>query len=159
MKAVDFPEKNQDIGKDQEQYQTLPIKIVMNKQVPIWSKWKPSEEDLERLKKGGHIWVSQLTFGSPFQPSLVQTENPDFKKIDKEADKEVTELIQELSKQVDSGKVKLPPNELKQLREKMKEMKIPNIEDVKSEEVKADGKGDSKLRKLIPKKGGKNGTK
>lgn len=119
MKAIDFPEKNQDIGKGQEQYETLPAKIIVSQQVPIWSCWKPTEEDLKKLNNGDSIWVCQLSFGAPFQPTLLTMDRPDFKTLDAEADKAADQLIQDLNEKYKKGDIDLTPEDAKKLREKM----------------------------------------
>lgn len=121
MKPIDFLEKNQDIGKGQEdKYDVLPAKIIVSQNVPIWSSWKPSEEDLKKLNEGGSLWVCQLTFGAPFQPTRITTDKPDFEKLDKEADEETNRLILEINEKYKKGDIDLTTDQARQLRDKIR---------------------------------------
>jgi hypothetical protein len=120
MKPIDFPEKNQDIGAGQDKYVVLPAKIITDQVVPIWSAWKPSEDELKKLNKGDAIWVRQVTGGAPFQPIELTIERPDFDKLDKEAEVEMDKLIQELNEKYKRGEIDLSKDQARQLREKIK---------------------------------------
>jgi len=144
MKALDFPEKNQDIGKGQDQYETLPAKIIVNQQVPIWSAFQPSEEDIEKLKNGAPIWFCQLTFGSAFHPVLLTMDKPNFEQLDKEAEVETDRLIKELNEKHKKGEIELTKEQARQLREKIKGKR------------KGFKKGEKHLK---VEKGGQNGSK
>lgn len=126
MKAIDFEEKNKDIGADQPEYLTLPAKIIIENEVRVFSKWEPSKEDLERLNNGGHIWLCQTTGGNKYQPITLSTTKPNFKAIDKEADRKLTENLDIQVKQKSTDKILLNSDQVKQLRSKLKKNKHGN---------------------------------
>jgi len=156
MKPINFPEVNQEIGKEQPQYITLPSKVIPSEKVEIWNAWKPTDEELKELNNGGVIWVCQLTFGAGFHPVKLQINKPDFKELDKIADQEVEAAILKLNQEIKAGKVHLDSDQMKSFREQAKARGIEDIEEVKGSE---NPKKESKLRKLKPKKGGKDGRK
>lgn len=148
MKPINFPEVNQEIGKEQPQFITLPSKVIANREVEIWNAWKPSEEDLKRLNDGGVVWIAQQTYGAGFHPIKVDTLKPDFVELDKIADEQITQALKNLNEEIKAGKTHLEPEEMTKLRKQMKEHGIEDAQEIKE-----------KKGFLKAKKGGRNGGK
>ena len=98
MKAVEFPEQDLVGGENQDKYPKTPLKLVFDSEfIPVYSKWKPSDEDLKRLNEGGYVWLKQITRGQPLQRAELLTEAPDFVKLDKEAKTNTDKIIQHVN--------------------------------------------------------------
>ena len=69
------------LGKDQEQYETLPASVDANGLV--MTEYQPSAAELEVLFCGGHIRLWTHTFGHPFQPVSVEAVEP--KSVERES--------------------------------------------------------------------------
>lgn len=65
MKPIRFPDATHTFGEGQDEYQNLPAQVRSGHVV---TKWVPSSEEMELLKKGEGIYLSQRTFGQPLQP-------------------------------------------------------------------------------------------
>lgn len=77
MEAVDFPEKNLDLAKDQPEYQTLPVLYEPDKEgAPMTACFKLSPEEIADIVATGHVWHTQWTFGNNFQPIRMSTSKP-----------------------------------------------------------------------------------
>ena len=92
MTAIDFPQVNLELAKDQPQYQTIPVFVeyvkkkfddgkggIIEKDVPnsMTACFQLSPEELAELSaNGGKIFHTQMTFGHPFQPIRMSTLNP-----------------------------------------------------------------------------------
>jgi len=70
MNAVPFEGCNAEIAKNQKHlYNTLPaIVFEQDHQVPVITCWELSDEELAEVVKTKRFYMSQLTFGHPFQP-------------------------------------------------------------------------------------------
>ena len=70
MKPVKFEEHNIEIGKDQEEYGTLPAFVDKEVGAVVYC-MELSEEELLEVVKTRQIWVSQMTMNSPMQPIFI----------------------------------------------------------------------------------------
>jgi hypothetical protein len=60
-------------AKNQPEYETLPaITMRDSKDVPATSRWQFSEAERKAIAAGADLFLSQLTFGGPLQPVLLQ---------------------------------------------------------------------------------------
>ncbi len=124
MKALKFKGVNLMIGEKQEEYITLPVRYIHNPEQEVYMKFEPSKEDLERLNNGGHLWITQLTFGHNFQPIRVVTDEPNFEEIEKDAvirlkqmsDQLVKNANKKLGKNGEKPAIKLDPNLRKNIK-------------------------------------------
>lgn len=66
MKAVDFKGRNAIYGKDQPEYNPLPVHKTESGEVT--SVWEISDEEFEEIKKTRRVRVTQLTFNQNLQP-------------------------------------------------------------------------------------------
>lgn len=69
LSAVDFPERNVEIAKDQPEYRTLPAYI--NPDDPHGERitcWRFTWRERLRVLFGGRLWCSVWTFNQPLQP-------------------------------------------------------------------------------------------
>lgn len=73
MKPIDFPEKNVDVAKDQDEYLTLPAYV--NKEETI-SCWQLTWWERVVVLFTGRLWFRQMNFGSPLQPQLPSVKSP-----------------------------------------------------------------------------------
>lgn len=76
MKAIDFPERNTIIAKDQPQYFPLPAHIVVGEECRTIFCWKANFWERLQILFTGKIWHHVLTFGNPLQPQLLQVDTP-----------------------------------------------------------------------------------
>ena len=65
MQSLDFPGKNIDIAKNQDEYNTLPALVDGDKTISVWV-FTPGEILL--INKGGRLILSQMNFNQPLQP-------------------------------------------------------------------------------------------
>lgn len=65
-------------AKDQPEYLPLPA-LVHNAEgaTSVTTRWRPSDEERERIASGGDVFITQMTFGMPLQPLRVGAELPD----------------------------------------------------------------------------------
>jgi len=68
MKPIPFKKQNIEIAKDQDEYLTLPARILQNREQEVVSCWKLSWRELLNLIFTRRIWLSCWTFGNPLQP-------------------------------------------------------------------------------------------
>lgn len=57
-------------AKNQPEYLPLPSRVYEDGTVV--TEWEPSDEELERLKIGGRIRLTVLTFNRPLQPVILE---------------------------------------------------------------------------------------
>lgn len=74
MKPLRFDEVNVVLGENQPEYMPLPAAVVGDKVVTCW---ELSEEEKAQVMKEGKIWLATLTFGQPFQPTLMSVDKDD----------------------------------------------------------------------------------
>jgi hypothetical protein len=77
MKAIDFEESNLQLGKDQQEYETLPVLRMDSERREMISCWQLSFTEKLRVLFTGKIWLNVLTFNNPFQPVLLTTKRTD----------------------------------------------------------------------------------
>ncbi len=68
MQAVEFEGQTHVLGKDQDEYLDLPAKIGLTENVEFTTCWKMTDEEFEIFKKTRKVYMTQLTFGKPYQP-------------------------------------------------------------------------------------------
>lgn len=69
MTATEFPEVNLRIAENQEEYETLPVRIDLeDPQHEAIMCFKLDDAEIKQVLETGEIWISVLTFGKPFQP-------------------------------------------------------------------------------------------
>lgn len=72
MKPVDFKERTHLIAEHQEEFETLPAHF--NKQTgAVTFCCQLTPEEIERVKKTGQVWFSQMTGGQAFQAIRLST--------------------------------------------------------------------------------------
>lgn len=77
MKSIEFPQSNVKIGEGQPQYQTLHAHVDPNDPAQTMTMcFELSKEEIAQIVLTGKIWMSQLTFGMPFQPIRMSVDNP-----------------------------------------------------------------------------------
>lgn len=77
MDAIDFPERNVELAKDQPEYQTLPVLSEPEKEgQPMTCCFQLTKEEILEIVATGQIWHTQWTFGAPFQPIRMSTQKP-----------------------------------------------------------------------------------
>jgi hypothetical protein len=78
MLAIEFPEQTHILAKDQPQYLPLPVHIDQHDEmVPMTCCFQLTPEELAEINaSGGKLWYTQSTFGHPFQPVRMSTQNP-----------------------------------------------------------------------------------
>ena len=67
MKNIKFPEANIKIAEHQEEFETVHA-FADQKEGTILMCFELSEQEKERVKETGHLWVKMLTGGGPMQP-------------------------------------------------------------------------------------------
>lgn len=75
MEPIPFKGCNVVYGKNQPQYRDLPACKTTDDMVI--SCWVLTEDEMMEILQTGRLWLSQLTFGDPFQPILPTIEPPD----------------------------------------------------------------------------------
>lgn len=77
MKAIDFPESNLNVGKDQPEYLNLPAYVYpLDPRYRLVFCWKLTLRERFKLLFTGKIWHSVLTFRKPLQPQAMQLDKP-----------------------------------------------------------------------------------
>lgn len=59
------------LGKDQPQYQPLPVFRDDGQEGSMVQCWELNDEEIAELIRTRRIWISQMTFGAPLQPISV----------------------------------------------------------------------------------------
>lgn len=77
MISADFPQRNVELGKDQPEYETLFAHVDTSvPERPVTSCFELTDEEVAEIVATRKIWHSQWTFGSPYQPIRMSTQNP-----------------------------------------------------------------------------------
>ena len=72
MEAQEFEEVNVRIAEDQPEYETLPAHWN-REEGSLTFCFKLDENELNRIKATGEIWIKQLTFGGAMNPIALST--------------------------------------------------------------------------------------
>ena len=76
MKLANFPEQNTVVARDQSRY--IPIPAYHNRQEGSLTMCiKLSDDELNRVKATGEVWLKVLTFNKPMQPIAPSTNKED----------------------------------------------------------------------------------
>lgn len=70
MKPIEFPGVNVILGKNQPEYQPLPVMVFDTPEREMISCWELTDEEVSEIVKNKKIYFQQMTFGNPFQPVL-----------------------------------------------------------------------------------------
>jgi hypothetical protein len=77
MQPVEFPQQTAILAKDQPQYTPLPVHVGPPEEgYPMTACLELSEEEKAEIAATGKFWLTQITFGHPFQPIRLSTQNP-----------------------------------------------------------------------------------
>lgn len=77
MTPIKFPQANANLAKDQPQYEPLPVFIDRSgDEIPMTCCFQLTPEEIEQVTKTGKFWMTQLTFGHPFQPIRLSALSP-----------------------------------------------------------------------------------
>jgi hypothetical protein len=76
MIPVNFPEANLILGRDQDEYEPLPVHTYGDAQGRMVMCFRLSPAELEELTRTRTLWVQQLTFGRNFAPLALSTQRP-----------------------------------------------------------------------------------
>lgn len=74
MTPVQFPQANIVLAKDQPEYNPLPAFFDM--QGTMVTAWQMDEDERKEFLRTGRIYLTQLTFGKPFQPVRLSIDCP-----------------------------------------------------------------------------------
>lgn len=66
MEPIHFKAQNKVIAEDQPQY--IPLPVYQAKNGEVTSVWKLTDEEREKIAKGGHVCLCQSTFHQALQP-------------------------------------------------------------------------------------------
>lgn len=75
MKAIEFPQQTHVLAKDQPKYSPLPTHFDPDIGACI-SCFELDEAERRAIAEGKPLWLWQYTFGNPFQPVALTTDNP-----------------------------------------------------------------------------------
>ena len=75
MKPIEFPQQTMVLAKDQPQYDPFPVYYHKLEQACIGC-FELSDKERQDIADGKPLWLWQWTFGKPFQPVALTTENP-----------------------------------------------------------------------------------
>lgn len=77
MQPVEFPQQTDVLAKNQPQYIPLPVHVGSKDDgFPMTACFELSEEEKVEIAATGKLWYTQVTFGHPFQPVMLSTQNP-----------------------------------------------------------------------------------
>lgn len=77
MQPVEFPQQTDVLAKNQPQYTPLPVHVgSQDDSFPMTACFELSEEEKAEIAATGKLWYTQITFGHPFQPVHLSTQNP-----------------------------------------------------------------------------------
>lgn len=76
MEAKEFPEVNLRIAENQPEYQTLPV-FHNPKEGSVTFCFQLDEDELNRVKATGEIWIKQFTFNRAMNPIAPTTNKED----------------------------------------------------------------------------------
>lgn len=86
MISIEFPQANIPLAKDQPEYETLYVHVDPNDPtLSMTACFELSDEEIVELVKTRKLWYTQLTFGQPFQPVRMSTQNPFVQQPEEEA--------------------------------------------------------------------------
>lgn len=72
MKPIEFKGQNVVFAKDQPEY--LPLPALRMPDGEVITCWQISDDEMERIRQNGCIYLSQLTFNGPLQPIMPMAE-------------------------------------------------------------------------------------
>ena len=65
------------LGRHQEQFLALPALVIKTSQgEAVVSRWELTDKEVERIVETRSVYLTQLTFGKPFQPSWLSLDHP-----------------------------------------------------------------------------------
>lgn len=76
MIPVQFPEANAVLGREQDEYEPLPVCRHPGEQGCISFCMRLSPAEIEELVRTKTLWIQQLTFCNSFQPIALSTQRP-----------------------------------------------------------------------------------
>jgi len=77
MQPVEFPQQTHVLAKDQPQYTPLPVHIGAEEEnFPMTACFELSDAEVAEIIATKKLWYTQVTFGHPFQPVMLSTQNP-----------------------------------------------------------------------------------
>ena len=83
MKAIEFPEVNQRIAEEQEEFQTIPCLVNIDEEansVEVHICLELSPEEQKQVAETGKVWfTSYQAGGTPFHPIRISFLKPDLK--------------------------------------------------------------------------------
>lgn len=74
MTPIEFDEQTTVLAKNQPEYQPLPVHVTGDSTRTMTACWKLTWRERLNLLFTGRLWISQMTFGQPFQPQLPSVE-------------------------------------------------------------------------------------
>jgi hypothetical protein len=77
MIPVQFPESNDVLARDQDEYEPLPIFRFEGAEGRVAFCCRLSEWEIDEIRRTRTLWIQQLTFGQRFQPVALSTQRPD----------------------------------------------------------------------------------
>lgn len=78
MKAINFKEVNVRIAENQEEYETLPVKInLVDPAAPTTMCIELDQAEINQVVRTGRIWLTVLTFKQNFHPIKMSLLKPD----------------------------------------------------------------------------------
>lgn len=75
MNPVEFPQQTMVLAKNQPQYTPFPVHFDARLGACIGC-FELNDEERAAIAAGGKIWLWQYTFGHPFQPVALTTDDP-----------------------------------------------------------------------------------
>lgn len=75
MNPIEFPQQTMVLAKDQPQYTPFPVHFDARLGACIGC-FELTDAERAAIASGGKIWLWQYTFGRPFQPVALTTDNP-----------------------------------------------------------------------------------
>jgi hypothetical protein len=74
MQSIKFPGATLEIGKGQEQYNTLHAMPQPGPEGEVIMCFELTDEEIERIKETKKLWYFRWTFNHPFQPMRISTD-------------------------------------------------------------------------------------
>lgn len=65
------------LGEGQPEYEPLPAVYLDNQARPMITRWRLTDQERSDIANGCDLVLTQLTFGSPFQPVHLQLAGPE----------------------------------------------------------------------------------
>jgi hypothetical protein len=86
MLPIEFPQQTIVLAKDQPQYTPLPVHVGTEQEgFPMTACFELVDEEVAEIIATRKLWYTQITFGHPFQPVQLSTQNPFTKEVCSEA--------------------------------------------------------------------------